>query len=228
MRELRSFLAEHLLSARHLLPNALLALAIAGIVAGGWLLALAVVASVLCGVADEAIGDEKPSTPLANDRLCDASLYAAVPLLCLLAACHSIVAAGIASSPGGVRGPEVFHLSVATVLVGYQYALIGATVGHELTHRAESRVALACSCLVLAFTFNTGFTIFHVRGHHRLAGLWQDPACARRGETWTAFILRSTAGRPSAVTSPVCLQFLLAIGWLGGNSILWGLRRSPS
>jgi alkane 1-monooxygenase len=91
------------------------------------------------------------------------------------------------------------ELAVATILVGHQYALVGATVAHELVHRRNNPVAVICSCVLLGFTFNTGFLLFHFRGHHRLVGLREDPATARRGESWANFLPRSIAGQTKLV-----------------------------
>ena len=184
-----------LLAARYALSNALLLLTIAGVNCGGWVLAVAIIATLASSIADEAIGDEKPSAPDCEGTFCKANLYAGVPLLVILAISHALFAARVATQPGGVSTGLLMELLAVTLLTGYQYALVGATVGHELVHRTEDPVAIVCSCLLLAFTFNTGFTIFHLRGHHRLVGLWEDPACARRDELWAAFLIRTTLGQ---------------------------------
>jgi alkane 1-monooxygenase len=143
---------------------------------------------------DQAVDDEIAVTPSSGQFFYDANLYGAIPLLCVLAIAQAMLSRKLANFGTDGTG-ETVQFAVATLIVSYQYALIGATVGHELIHRTNSRVATVCSSLLLAFTLNTGFTIFHFRGHHHLVGLWQDPASARRGESWATFLVRSTAAQ---------------------------------
>src|SRR4051794_38210484 len=174
-----------LLAGRHALPNLLLAFAAIGLCSGGAMLwASIVLVLVLGGLADEALGDEPAPMPTLGATFCTANLYAAVPLLLAVSLAHWRSAA--TSSLASVA---------ATLLVGYLYAVVGATAAHELMHRVHDRAALFCSCLLLAFTFNTGFTLFHVQGHHRNVALWRDPASARRGETCLAFLRRTIAAQ---------------------------------
>ena len=51
----------------------------------------------------------------------------------------------------------------------------------------------------IALTFDADFAIEHVYGHHRRLATTADPATARRGEHFYAFVARSVIGR---VTSP--------------------------
>ncbi len=71
-------------------------------------------------------------------------------------------------------------------------ASAGTNVGHELTHRTRSAFDLLWGRWMLAFTFDTTFSIEHVHGHHARVATFEDPATARRGESVYAFILRST------------------------------------
>src|SRR5205085_10491529 len=48
---------------------------------------------------------------------------------------------------------------------------------------------------LLAFTWDTGFAIEHVHGHHRNVGTELDPATAKRGEYIAFFVFRSTVGQ---------------------------------
>src|SRR5690606_31385866 len=48
---------------------------------------------------------------------------------------------------------------------------------------------------LLAFTWDTGFAIEHVHGHHRYVGTEKDPATARRGQYIIAFVLLLTIGQ---------------------------------
>ena len=69
--------------------------------------------------------------------------------------------------------------------------MLGATVGHELVHRTDNFPASVCANILLAFTFNTSFAVFHLTGHHRYVATLRDPASARRGETWMTFFVRT-------------------------------------
>jgi hypothetical protein len=86
-----------LLAARYALSNALLLLTIAGVNCGGWVLAVAMIATLASSITDEAIGDEKPSAPDCEGTFCKANLYAGVPLLLILAISHALFAARVAA-----------------------------------------------------------------------------------------------------------------------------------
>jgi alkane 1-monooxygenase len=95
----------------------------------------------------------------------------------------------------GFALPAWANLAAAVVLAGYCYAVFGATVGHELTHRTGVLPAYLSARGLFAFTFNTSFTTFHIHGHHRQVGTFRDPATARRGEYILAFVVRTTIGQ---------------------------------
>jgi alkane 1-monooxygenase len=184
-----------LLWARHGLSNVLLLLTVGGVFEGGWLVYAAALTIIAIPIADEAIGDKPSSTPTAGGRFCDLNLYAAGPVLCCLAIAHAEAAGKLSSNSTVLSLSASVEFGLATFLVSYQYALIGATVGHELVHRATSRAAIAVSSMLLAFTLNAGFSVFHGSGHHRIVGFWQDPATARRDESFIAFLARTVAGQ---------------------------------
>jgi Fatty acid desaturase len=87
------------------------------------------------------------------------------------------------------------ELIVGGYCLGTIWAGFGTTVGHELTHRTWSPVALICGRWLLALTTDASFAIEHVYGHHTTLGTLQDPATARRGENVYHFIVRSTFGQ---------------------------------
>jgi alkane 1-monooxygenase len=173
---------------RYALSTMLCLIAIAGVWLGGWTLLASILIVSGVGLAlDELIGDERDVMSPPPPSFCVANLYLAVPALALLfiAHMHAIAKTG---TFGGAALPEML---ATTALVGYLYALIGATVGHELVHRTKSDVAVISANILLAFTFNTSFTVFHLAGHHRHVATWRDPASARRGENWIAFFVRT-------------------------------------
>jgi alkane 1-monooxygenase len=75
------------------------------------------------------------------------------------------------------------------------YGLAGVNVSHELVHRSDKPFDRLFGTWLLAFTWDTGFAIEHVHGHHRNVGTEADPATARRGEYIVAFVWRSTIGQ---------------------------------
>jgi fatty acid desaturase len=190
---------------RYLLGSSAMIAALAAIMSGGaaiWIVTIAVIA--VGGPADEALGDEDSRLSDAQRVFFNANLYATLPLLALMtvAMLHLVAGefrTGLAAElprllpevlPDWGPGGKV-NIAVAVVLTGYCYAVFGATVGHELTHRTGILPAYLSARGLFAFTFNTSFTIFHVHGHHRQVATFRDPATARRGEYILAFVVRT-------------------------------------
>jgi len=71
-------------------------------------------------------------------------------------------------------------------------ALGGTVAAHELTHRTSRPFDLLLGRWLLTFTADTSFAIEHVYGHHARVATPDDPATARRGESFYAFAWRST------------------------------------
>ena len=71
--------------------------------------------------------------------------------------------------------------------------MVGTIPGHELTHRTWEPVSLWVGRWLLAFSFDVGFSIEHVYGHHRYVSTLHDPATAPRGRNVYAHIAISTA-----------------------------------
>lgn len=81
-----------------------------------------------------------------------------------------------------------FVLSVGLV-TGAQ----GITIGHELGHK-RSRLERGMSRVLLVTVSYGHFTIEHNRGHHVRVATREDPASARFGESFWAFLPRTLAG----------------------------------
>ncbi len=96
---------------------------------------------------------------------------------------------------GSVLSWNVFTATGAYVSLGMYYGMAGVNVAHELVHRTDKPFDRLVGKWLLAFTWDTGFAIEHVHGHHRNVGTELDPATARRGEYIFAFVLRSTIGQ---------------------------------
>jgi hypothetical protein len=183
--------------------------ALVGILCGNavtWIVAIVIV--LIGGPADEALGDEEESKLSDAQRFFfNASLYATLPLLVLitLAMLHQVALAYQTGLAAGLPRllPDLLsdwnlggatNVSGAVFLVGYCYAVFGATVGHELTHKTGVTPAFLSARGLFAFTFNTSFTTFHVHGHHRQVATFRDPATARRGNTsWPSSCAQSSA-----------------------------------
>ena len=132
--------------------------------------------------ADEAAGDDRSSIKDATCIFCDLNLYASLPLVALL----GVLLVRFA----GDSDVTTFELIGAIWLTGYLFALVGATVAHELTHRKGTLPQLSAHAL-LGFTYNPSFVIYHVYGHHRNVGTYDDASTARRGERLRTFIRRA-------------------------------------
>lgn len=191
---------------RYALANGILVASLIALALGGWAIGLVLALLLVLGIAaDEAIGDDECRLTGSAAWFHNVNLYATLPLLAGLSVLHwrlvnGDVPLGLAHQLVPALGPagldpilgRGFNVFAATMLVGYCYATIGATVAHELTHRTGSRAALLSARGLLAFMFNTAFTVFHLHGHHRYVGTSRDPATARRGEYILAFLVCTT------------------------------------
>ena len=181
-----------------------------GLALGGawmWLGVAAIYGVMILG--DELLGDDVSEPDYPWPRLLDGALYLAVPmlgLLCFVLAWmagsgdplgfgawvhattgHDLAAARAASGP--------LHWLGAVLSAALTFASVGTNVGHELTHRTADRGAMLAGRWLLALTFDAEFSIEHVYGHHRRLATPADPATARRGELFYAFLLRSIVGQ---------------------------------
>jgi alkane 1-monooxygenase len=185
--------------------NLLLLANAACLLAGGaWLWAGFLAAVLLSSVVDEAAGDDRGRLVDAPVRLLDAMLFLTLPLVALnltvlahlvgggdpvglVLLLHRLgidleaarAATGPLSLAGGILGLGLFTGAAAT------------NVAHELTHRLDRPLSMLAGRWLLAFSFDTSFSIEHVHGHHRHVGTERDPATARRGEYVLAFAWRS-------------------------------------
>jgi Fatty acid desaturase len=166
--------------------NLLLLLGSASLLAGGlvpW--SVLGVAMVLGSFADEFGGDDRTTLNHGTCWFCKINLYLSLPLVCILAA----MLIRFTSSQPGVIG-EPFALIGAVWLSGYLFALVGATVAHELCHRTR-RIAKLFAYALLGFTGNASFVTYHLYAHHRQVGTLDDAATARRGERLRTFMART-------------------------------------
>ncbi|MBV8605481.1 MAG: fatty acid desaturase [Pelomonas sp.] len=179
----------------------------AALFAGGASISAAFVATLLFYIVGDAVcGDDVTTPRFRHPGVLTLQLWAALPLLAL------IVFAGVwAVSPGDPLGAGAWlgaltgfdllgakaatqgvHRVSAVLLTGLMIGMIGTIPAHELTHRTWDRVSLAIGRALLAFSFDTIFSIEHVYGHHRSVACVGDPATAPRGRNAYAHIVIST------------------------------------
>jgi alkane 1-monooxygenase len=167
---------------------------------------------VLFGYVDELFGDAGAKEDMPPVWYMQLMLYLTLPLLILLTlvtfdvtATASIPWLDAALSLFGFH-PEAARQATAAlngtffnhgawVSLGMYYGAAGVNVSHELVHRTDKPFDQLIGRWLLAFTWDTGFSIEHVHGHHRNVGTENDPATAKRGEYIVGFVFRSTYGQ---------------------------------
>lgn len=177
-------------SAAFLLPYTLPLAAVAGHAFGGVgdCATLALV-FVLLPVADRLAGDDTrtllaPGAGTRAQRLWfDALLYLWVPVqFALLVWGARTVAAE----------PAAGSAILLTVSIGVITGGIGITVAHELGHRRARRDGLLAGALLASVSYGH-FQVEHNQGHHAYVATPEDPATARAGESFYAFLPRAIA-----------------------------------
>jgi len=78
------------------------------------------------------------------------------------------------------------------IMAGLMIGLVGTITAHELTHRTWDPISMFIGRWLLAFSFDTIFSIEHVYGHHRYVSTTEDPATAPRGRNVYKHIVIST------------------------------------
>ena len=169
--------------------NVLLALGALSLLVGGWM-PFAVIVLILAfgSFADELSGEDLDRLGDRGRAFYNANLYLSLPLMCLLSVLLAVFArdASFTDQPLQTIG--------AIWVVGYLFALVGATVGHELSHR-QGWILQAAAHLLLGFTLNPSFVLYHVHLHHRRVGNYDDASTARRGERLLVFFGRAVYGQ---------------------------------
>jgi Fatty acid desaturase len=228
--------------AHYALMNALLVVNAAALFAGGLALWLGYVcAFFLSTIVDEAAGDDTARHTGGPARFFDAMLFLTLPLMALnILALTLLFGAGDGFGLVPALGAIGINVEAARAASGF-WTLLGALMGtglfvgaaatnvaHELTHRTQDRAAMLAGRWLLAFSFDTTFSIEHVYGHHRRVCTLADPATSRRGEYPLAFFLRSTLhGNISAwrIETERLARKGLAV-WSGHNRWLTGQAMS--
>lgn len=155
---------------------------------------------------DALLGDDTRSPHFRYPWILTAQVWLALPLLLLIvfAGVWSVSSGdplGVGAWLSGLSGYDLlaarelttFGQHVAGIfLTGLMIGAIGTVSAHELTHRTWDPVSMAIGRLLLAFSFDTVFSIEHVYGHHRYVSTEHDPATAPRGRNVYHHIVSST------------------------------------
>ena len=192
---------------KYFLFHAIGLLALVFLMAGGvWVTVGLASVLVIYMVGDAVCGDDTSTPKFRHPGILTAQLWMALPLLA------SIVLAFVWSvSPGDplslgslvqqLTGYDAIaardaahwgHHVSGVVLTGLMIGMIGTIPAHELTHRTWDPVSMLVGRWLLAFSFDTVFSIEHVYGHHRYVSTIDDPATAPRGRNVYFHVLAST------------------------------------
>jgi alkane 1-monooxygenase len=172
---------------------------------GWWLLPLALsIAADFSGITDR----RQPPQALPGWPF-DALLYGLVALQVanLLLAFRLIAMTGFFD----------WHTLVAVLLVGTSSGYSGIVVAHELIHRRVRHQRLLGRVL-MGLVLYDHFATEHVRGHHVRVGTPEDPATARFGESFHAFLRRTLPGQFASAWRLECRR-------LGDERMPWHDRR---
>ena len=130
---------------------------------------------------------------LENDKYYRYCIYAYIPFqyASLVLACYLLTASNLSwlGIDGGLSLISKIGLTLSIGVVGG----VGINTAHELGHKKES-LERWLSKITLAQTFYGHFYIEHNRGHHARVATPEDPASARFGESFWAFLPRSVWG----------------------------------
>lgn len=192
-----------------LMPTCLILSALAYMQGGWWLLAPFLGTSALFVLGDWLLPNDMSEPPLFQSFLLNFPLYAILLLMALmdfsllwLTGTGDLL--GFGALVQQYLGFDMIAAREATahwgmwlggaISAGALNAYAGTVAGHELTHRTSRPFDVFMGRWMLAFTADTTFAIEHVYGHHVTVATQEDPATARRGESFYAFTLRSTFG----------------------------------
>lgn len=177
------------------------------LLAGGAWISAGLVVVVAFYVLGDAFGGDDVSTPnLRYGGILTAQLWLALPLIATIAfvSVWSVSSGdflGFGQMVTGLSGYDVLAARAATnpwhhlagvLTTGLMIGLVGTIPAHELTHRTWDPISMALGRWMLAFSFDTIFSIEHVYGHHRYVSTTHDPATAPRGRNVYAHVVIST------------------------------------
>lgn len=192
---------------KYFLFHAIGLMSLAFILAGGaWVTGGLLTVLVIYMVGDAVCGDDTATPVFRHPGILTFQLWMALPLLALI-----VFAAVWSVSPGdplgfgaaltALTGYDVLaaregtfwaHHVSTILLTGLMIGMVGTITAHELTHRTWDPVSMLIGRWLLAFSFDTIFSIEHVYGHHRYVSTLDDPATAPRGRNVYFHVVAST------------------------------------
>ncbi len=183
------------------------ALALVAILAGDSYITFGLIIILVLYVLGDALAGDDVTTPeFKQPGILTFQLWLALPLLSLV-----VFSAIWSMSSGDVLGfgqylstltgydllaqrettSSANHVS-AFIITGLMIGMMGTITAHELTHRTWDPISMSVGRWLLAFSFDTIFSIEHVYGHHRYVSTINDPATAPRGRNVYFHVLAST------------------------------------
>lgn len=192
---------------KYFLFHAIGLLSAATILAGGaWITTGLLVVLMIYLIGDAVCGDDTSTPQFDYPGILTVQLWLALPLLAFIVftALWSVSDSdflGFGAALGRLIGHDLIAARDAThaghhvstwVLVGLMIGMLGTITAHELTHRTWDPISMLIGRWLLAFSFDTIFSIEHVYGHHRYVSTTEDPATAPRGRNVYFHILAST------------------------------------
>lgn len=145
-------------------------------------------------LGDALLGDDNSAPALLNHTLLKYMLYSALPLTFVIyfaalwiALPPSAVPLWLSNSPIGdilvnaKASTTWWQILLAVPFLGLMLGGVSTVVAHELVHRIGNPVAVTIGRWLLAFSFDTNFSIEHVFNHHVKVATKDDPATAPRG-----------------------------------------------
>lgn len=169
---------------------------------GIWLWLIPITIFFLTAVLDELSPDfeeaEEPSIYSDIPLLLTATLALVVTAVFVIIASTSLGAssnqAAMVLLPGNFFEPQpLWALAGGALGVGMLMAA-AFNIGHELSHRPDSRFHLLVGQIICTLSLHSCFPIEHIYGHHKNVGTHLDPTSARRNEPFWFFIGRSFLG----------------------------------
>lgn len=182
-------------------------IATVAILAGGaWITFGLIAVLVIYLVGDAICGDDTSTPQFKHPGILTVQLWLALPLLAFIvfSALWSFSSGdflGFGAALTQLTGYDLIAARdatfaghyVSTVLItGLMIGMVGTIPAHELTHRTWDPISMLVGRWLLAFSFDTIFSIEHVYGHHRYVSTTEDPATAPRGRNVYFHILAST------------------------------------
>lgn len=157
-------------------------------------------------VGDLLLGNDKSSPEYSHPAVLTLQLWLALPLLILIVFALLWQVAPYDLFGFGLWLDNMFKLNLldtrgnanwfevlsGVLLTGFYIGMIGTITAHELVHRTRDKISLCIGRWLLAFSFDSSFSIEHVYGHHRYVSTSIDPATAPRGRNVYQHVALST------------------------------------